>query len=125
MTTEISVTHTISIPDELLHTIFVTAMEGGIGYWSTCTGYRWSKDGAGDTEDLEGFYANIEDVEEDSKPHRIDRDTIIKGVAKLLTSTECRWLAEKFFGDLDDIDLDAGDADIIVQLALFGTVVYG
>ena len=40
---------------ELLHALFVTAVEGGINYWSQCTDYRWATDEDGRKEDFEGF----------------------------------------------------------------------
>jgi hypothetical protein len=47
-----------------LHSVFTTALEGGIGYWSYCEKYRWSKDG-GDEEDLDGFHAVLTSTEDD------------------------------------------------------------
>lgn len=49
----------MSLKKELIHSIFTTALEGGIGYWSVCEGYRWSIDGNGDEDDLDGFHAVI------------------------------------------------------------------
>ncbi|UOW92936.1 hypothetical protein SEA_LEOPARD_59 [Mycobacterium phage Leopard] len=53
-----------------LHGVFVTAMEGGIGYWSVAEEYHWSLDG-GMTgvrvpdDDIDGFYAVLESAEDD------------------------------------------------------------
>lgn len=40
---------------ELLHTLFVAAVEGGINYWAQCSDYRWATDESGRKEDFEGF----------------------------------------------------------------------
>lgn len=48
----------------LLHLMFTTAIEGGIGYWSLTDGYHWFNDKTG-TEDLDGFYATLESNEGD------------------------------------------------------------
>lgn len=45
----------MSIKKQLLHDIFVTAVEGGINYWATVVDYRWSLPNGDD--DLDGFYA--------------------------------------------------------------------
>ena len=37
---------------QFLFDVFVTALEGGIGYWSVAEEYHWKKDG----EDLDGFF---------------------------------------------------------------------
>lgn len=120
--------------NQMLLDVFTTALEGGIGYWSACSEYRWQKSepGSGGTrmiEDTENFYAVIHDVEDDDKQYRIDRDVIKKGIA---------WLKEHPLGnpyhrlavlDLasgnEDVDYDADTADAIVQAGLFGELVYG
>lgn len=53
---------------EMLCDLFTTALEGGIGYWSSASAYHWSNDDG--TPDLDGFYAEIEDDEADGKEHR-------------------------------------------------------
>jgi hypothetical protein len=40
-----------------LHSVFVNALEGGIGGWSECSTYRWSDGKGGDDHD--GFHAVI------------------------------------------------------------------
>jgi len=127
--TKMKVTTQVEIKDEFLHSIFVTALEGGIGYWSECTKYRWSLD-KGTTEDLKGFHARIVDVEENKK-HTINRNTIIKGLRKLLTGGKIGIHPVKvnrlvgIVMSQDAGEIDSGDADCIVQLGLFGEVIYG
>lgn len=116
----------------LLHGLFTTALEGGIGYWSSCRAYRWSTDMTYEHDDLEGFFAEITDEEED-EDYRIDRTVVARGY-RLATSKEWRnkisWSTDApplvvTEESLDEWDYDAGDADVIVQLGLFGNVVYG
>ena len=117
--------------DQLFFDIFVTAMEGGIGYWSVCSDYRPFV-GDSNVEDVKGFIATITDVEDESEPgFFIDRNVVAKGYG-LATSATWRsrisWSSSKppvVVGPETDWDYDAGDADVIVQLGLFGNVVYG
>ncbi len=129
---------------KLCHSIFVTAMEGGIGYWSSCSKYHWALKGADEelTDDLDGFYAVIreEDNEEDGKvpEHRIDAEVIDRGInriangtatfgGKRLTGNSVLYkLACALNGALaEEVDFDADDADNIVQIGLFGDIVFG
>ena len=119
---------------KLLHGIFTTALEGGIGYWSECEKYHWSKDKDGETDDLDGFFAVIT-PEEEEKSLRIDIDVIEKGLTLLADPTKIEALRvnKSIFkicavanatGE-DEGDIDAEVADCIVQVGLFGEVIYG
>lgn len=120
--------------------LFVTALEGGINYWARCSHYHIWKSGTSDAEgdsldeDLHGFYAAVRPHETDEgfDPSLvIDYKVIGKGYA--LATTEWRdrlhWSSgEKpplFMSEAGDWDFDASDADVIVQLGLFGEVRYG
>lgn len=121
---------TPSARDQLFHGLFTTALEGGIGYWSECEDYRWSI-GDGETEDYQNFLAVIMDtVDEEEHGYFIDRRVIARGYK--LAATEFRdkiaWSTEPpplVITDDTDWDYDSGDADCIVQLGLFGKVIYG
>lgn len=129
--------------DQYLLDIFTTAMEGGIGYWSQAHSYHhWLRqpedrnDHDGYVEDHLGFYADIVDLEADddeaeyAPTMRIDRGVIIKGYNLAATTwrNKLGWSSEPpplvITADTD-WDYDAGDADLIVQLGLFGDVLYG
>lgn len=132
--------------------IFSTALEGGIGYWSRCKTYHWTND-QGMTEDLAGYHAEIYDVErvieEGPLPtgatgagrlqderyalYRIDRAAITKGITAFARkfgdsgrdsyfARAARNLGQERW---DHLDYDASIADAIVQLGLFGEVIYG
>jgi hypothetical protein len=124
--------------DQFLVDVFTTALEGGIGYWSHCTAYHWLADDTADcAADHTGFYADIvklyvSDDSDDSgsgASHRIDRKVIAKGYTLASTTwrDRYRWSSGKpplVVTDGTDWDFDAGDADAIVQLGLFGDVAY-
>lgn len=121
-----------STRDQYLLDIFTTAMEGGIGYWSQAHSYHWYFKDEIRGEDYLGFYADIMDVEDDdaTTTMRIDRGVIIKGYNLGATEwrNKLRWSTEPpplVITDDTDWDFDAGDADMIVQLGLFGDVLYG
>lgn len=112
--------------DRLYLDLFTTALEGGIGYWSVCSEYHWQNDGE---EDYAGFFAIVEDYEGPDVPIRIDREVIRKGISLFVNDyswPRCRhWLLEAIQSNGDDGDFDADDADIIIQLGVFGEVRYG
>lgn len=116
--------------DQYMLDIFTTALEGGIGYWSVAKSYHWSKDGQ---DDHQGFRAEIVETDDDGDEtgtHVIDRAVIVKGYG--LAAGKYRrlvnWSTEApplVITSDTDWDYDAGDADVIVQLGLFGEVIYG
>jgi len=124
---------------QLAFDIFVTALEGGIGYWSICENYHWKKKNVksekiGDDEDLDGFYADVietDDPEEtDAKKHKIDYSTIEKGLKRIcetdvkLSETIKNSIIQAVMED-DGGNIDADSADVIVQIGLFNEIVYG
>lgn len=98
--------------------VYTCALEGGIGYWATCSSYRWSSDPRAAIEDIAG------------DPHVITLDTIARGVnaivrgaAPIPEEQRSRLAAAARTNSADTVD--ASDADAIVQTALFGSPVYG
>ena len=119
------------MPDRtyLLFTTFITAMEGGIGYWAECSTYRWTKPDSEDREDREGFEALVY-VEGEGEAQRIDAAVIARGFELLQdeatrVSRPIREAGLRAWFVPDHADLDAQDADVIVQLGLLGEIVYG
>jgi hypothetical protein len=122
--TKIEVTTTTEVEDEFIRDIFTTALEGGIGYWSACALYRW------DTVQPNEFVAVIHELDPDddetADEHgygpaiNIDHAVIVAGLTKMAEK-----YPQQFLDIVKDEDYDAGDADIIVQLAIFGEVKYG
>lgn len=136
--------------DEFYFSIFVTALEGGIGYWSKAEKYHWALDKdkreVTGNEDLKGFYADVIDFVEHDDPEEwedrektprlhIDRSVIVKGINALARGT-ATWGGQplsdkgkaryaKLLADLEGGDVDSDLADNIVQAGLFGDVRYG
>ena len=130
--------------DQFIHQTFTTAMEGGVNYWASVSKYRWMlrdasgalvEDSYGDPcEDYQGFTATLLDAEdEDAEPRVVNREVIERGIRAIATGTaktsanlrKAMLVALNAPEMVGDLDLDASDADCIVQAGLFGEVVYG
>ena len=108
------------------HDTFVTAMEGGINYWADVTAYSW---------DCPNWSARILDLEGDA--HTINVTTIKRGFealakaepnsqfAKDAAAAACFIVTEGRASDPWEDRLDADSADHLIQMALFGEIVYG
>lgn len=121
--------------DLALNGVFTTALEGGIGYWSACSRYKW---GVTDPADPTGkrlvealdFIAVIEETEDDDAPtYVIDRSVIARGIREAKkrggwAEYHARALNDLTFGKWDDLDYDSDTADLIVQMGLFGEYRY-
>jgi len=116
--------------DEFLDCVVITALEGGIGYWSVCSEYNSGSLG-------EPARAVIQEFDESTgEPYGeklvVDRALITKALDRITDLTQPR-LANKeitkyiIFGVLDDDpgNIDTDCADVIVQVGLFGKIVYG
>ncbi len=130
--------------DQFIHQTFTTAIEGGVNYWASVSKYRWilrDESGAEVTdqhgypcEDFYNFSAIICDMEgEDAEPRVVNREVIERGIRALAdgTARTSSDLRKKMLVVVnapemaETLDLDASDADCIVQAGLFGEVVYG
>jgi hypothetical protein len=139
---------------QFLHTVFTTAMEGGINYWADIEQYHWGTDGGAKVvDDLDDFYAVVEPPEaegewgvseafvaEEGKTQpitetqslRIDLNVVERGanmlVGKILegefNSDYLRQFVVAWLTNGDDGDYDSTGADLVVQLGLFGEEVY-
>lgn len=122
----------------LLSDIFTAAFEGGINYWARIITYRWQKPGlrgqdlpVDQLQDLKGFGGVIEDTEDEmNQSHVVDIRTIRRGLALLRAGKATfggqPWdNGKKVLGRIIAEDYDASDADIVVQVGLFGDVRYG
>ena len=120
MTTTLTTTLTETFHDE-----FVTAIEGGIGYWSGVHEYDW---------DRADWFAVIEDIE--GVQHRVTEDTIRLGFRLLADGGQdvgatlraaARSLVYSGGKDTEAWEhvQDADTADVVVQYGLFGKLIYG
>jgi hypothetical protein len=125
---------------EFLSDIITTALEGGVGYWSVATAYEWfdpTTSGGTATPGPNGTanaYATIHETEGDDAigpPLLVDVDAIARALGIMRKGTPEGWNAQDVARCLaasaanDAGDIDAGDADCIVQVAVLGSVVYG
>lgn len=107
-----------------LQDVLITAVEGGTGYWAACSGYFWDDDSPEDAR----VTLHPEDVQDEN--HLVTVETIAKGIALirtntvLLNSTLRKWIVEAD-RENDAGMIDADGADVIVQAALFGEIIYG
>jgi hypothetical protein len=124
--------------EQFLSDIIVTAIEGGIGYWSTTFYYRaegrvivgdFGK-GPADCYSRTCAIVVVSEDGEDGQEYIITSSVIEQGIARLLNgSVSYSWDVKDNLA-VADIENDAGmldadDADAIVQAALLGAIVYG
>jgi hypothetical protein len=128
----------VDLADDFLDDVRVTATEGGIGYWANVVDYTWREpDGrtvvvTHDPDDmadlhvaaLASYYAN------GCAGVVIDRAAIARGIAALLDGSVPvgKYLLDMIStgvreGDAGEIDSDG--ADVIVQAAIFGKIIFG
>ena len=79
---------------ELLHALFVAAVEGGVNYWAQCSEYRWATDESGRKEDFDGFSVVLHPVagetewgvfgdDQDKKPLIVNKEVMERGLTRL------------------------------------------
>ena len=114
----------VSITQEDIDDIMSTALEGGINYW--CKKVEVDGDYLGEyaSEQISrGGNLKLYDSEDD-KVYKLTREKLVEGVRKYLADSN------KPYNILDEnsIDccmVDAEVADMIIQYAVFGYVIYG
>ena len=128
---------------EFLSDVITTAVEGGIGYWAKVSEYRWyspSLDGGSATHEdgVANAYVTVHEREghdmelvSESGTH-VGLDDVASAIATISDPSVVlalhndyrkRITAASRFNDAGD--LDAGDCDVIVQVAVLGDVIYG
>lgn len=122
----ITIQKTFLVTEEDIDTIMSCALDGGITYWC---------DKAEVVEcDYLGEYAseqiarggslNLHDSVED-KWYTIGVETVLRGIEKAAHDCyfhEYNWVD---FDGINNCQIDADVADVIIQLAIFGDVIYG
>jgi hypothetical protein len=112
----------VELDDNDVVEIFVTAMEGGIGYWAVADSYKWMH--LYDEHLLPGIslgddyvLAVLSDTEgDDFKDLKLTPFVIRRGV---------NWVLHHRPDLINIMDIDATAADAIVQAGLFDEIVYG
>ena len=104
---------------EFLVDVLITAIEGGIGYWAGILAYDPDKGTATIRED------------ETNKTYDLTIETIAKGIGRVkakgfvVADSILSWIKEDDRENGGAGTIDAIAADVIVQAALFGEIVYG
>jgi hypothetical protein len=129
-----------------LNDVICAAVEGGIGYWASTSNYDWGTDKGKFSLDGTPYPTTVTVYEEENEsnvvgfPLDIDRvasaiQKIIRGEAIVGNGDGGQW--DRPLGEYsvkliagasatnDAGDIDADQADIIVQVAVLGSVVYG
>ena len=123
-----TITLTFEVPEALCRDIIITACEGGIGYWSVLKEYDGpaiedGKEGAlplyiKDDEDRQGGWLRLGEAQIVLGIERILKDYPLGVTAKNIAIA----LADPEYGSAE---LDAEDADSIIQCGVLGEIVYG
>ena len=118
----------IELSDLEVVNIYTTALEGGIGYWAVCDEYRWQylyEDWENDIVkelDPDQVLVVLSDTEEtDFQNEHLTPAKIRAGVKLLIEKYPHKY---QIIND-NQFHVDADGADLVVQLGLFGEVVYG
>lgn len=119
---------------DFLANVLVTAVEGGVGYWSYARRYEWEEDDQDNLTSASVELAVIGDADDAREDGRkitwmpVDLDTIARGVRRILAKgfSSVRFESITFGSKENDAGaIDSDDADLIVQVGLFGEAVYG
>ena len=112
---------------DFLASVLVTAVEGGINYWAIMTGYHWKQD---ENHNLTSAEVMVLPDEDGAEWHKVTVGKIARGIQPILSTDFAvredilRSIAgANVTNDAGEIDSEA--ADVIVQAALFGKLVYG
>lgn len=117
---------------KFLQDIIITAVEGGVGYWSYASVYRWSD---AHPETARVTLSEFDDAGAVTQMHHVTGATIERGIKEIMSGAPKHVSSEieavvrgchrenEACSDAGDIDSDIADA--IVQVGLFGDLVYG
>ena len=122
--------------DSIVSSIHCSAIEGGsygIGYWCDIVSYKWDEK---DDTKFKSIIQMQEEYEDDKdkriakcRKYTIDRDVIVLGIKRVaMGEIQVNESYVQKCGALlltGEADMDADDADIIVQAGLFNEVIFG
>jgi hypothetical protein len=118
----------IELSDKEVVNIYTTALEGGIGYWAIADEYKWQylyEDWENDIVhplEPDQVLVVLSDTEDDDfKDEQLTPAKIRAGVKLLIEKYPHMY---QIIND-NEFHVDADGADAVVQLGLFGEIVYG
>lgn len=122
---EVTATQTIFLEVQDVDDIMVCALEGGINYWADAADVVEEKRVAdwGHEQIARGGLLMIHDMEENKK-YELNLEKFLAGF-KLWFENSYDTYGAVNAGVVDCCMIDAGDADQIIQYALFGDLIYG
>lgn len=128
-TEQFVVTEVLRYSHERMDEILVAATEGGVDYWAEVFGPDDELDKLG-VHPSDGMGSRVLQDREDEDGDRwvVSRLTVELGLRAILSSNEKFELRSRIVESMRDDDsslIDAGDADTIIQMGLFGRVVFG
>jgi len=107
---------------KFLEDIVITAIEGGVNFWADVRDYNYSTPGS--------VSARIRDSESVGEWEVVNMDTIAKGLGLIRKNNDL--VGDVYLGYIKTAEsekdagiIDADTATAIVEVALFGEVVYG
>ena len=110
----------IKVTDETIDDIMVTALEGGICYWCHRAEVVGEYLGTYASEQISRG-GKLRLWTDDGEKLILSKSNFLKGLEKYVASHP-RIVCN---GSIDAAQIDAGAADVIVQYAVFGKLVYG
>lgn len=119
--TDFAITTTFDITQQQVADLVVTAFEGGSNYWlgDIKPFYAKTADYAEADRYGEDMVTRVFTPSEDDEEYTFDREAINRGL---------QIMADQYpthFNDLREDNFDADTADVFLQCALFGEIVYG
>lgn len=124
---EVKVEMKLVVTSEDIDDIMVTALEGGITYWCCKAEVIGQYLGEYASEQISrNGTLRLYDMEQDER-YLLTRYKLLEGIAMYVANPCSANIVEQIDGEIriDTCNVDAEVADAIIQLALFGEVVYG
>lgn len=116
----------VSLTEEDIDNIMISALEGGISYWC-CRAEVSEEKRCGDwghEQIARGGALTLHDTESSDK-WELNLEKFLNGIKLWLQNDGDRYGALQKDGTLDTGEIDGEMADMIVQYALFGDVIFG
>jgi hypothetical protein len=114
---------------QFLNDVLITAVEGGINYWAAVSEYRW--------DGVEVASVRVHEFDEETGDYDKEGVMVMAGqlagpIGQIIADGSEINLADDSVARIfianrlnDAGEIDAGDADAIMQVAVLGDVVYG
>ena len=118
---ELNINYTVEYDNQCIDDIMITALEGGITYW--CDRIEVVGDYLGDyaSDQISRGGTLRLYVPDEKKWFELTLEKFVKGLEKVVGERSPDIVYE---GKIDADEIDADDADAIIQYAIFGEIVY-